>query len=59
MSNGDLSNILAAALEVSKRRAAILNRMRTALEQNETLQALEYARQLCGLKTDETINRVN
>ena len=57
--SSDPQSIVTAALEVSKRRAAVLERMRTALETNDTLNALEYARELCGLKTNETSNRVN
>ena len=59
MSGGDLNTIMAAALEVSRRRAAILERMRVALELDDTLQALQCARELCGLKPDEKNDRVN
>ena len=56
--SSDLQNIVTAALDVSKRRAAVLERMKAAFELDDTLQALDCARELCGLK-NETGNRVN
>lgn len=50
--------VVDAILKVSKERKAILDRLRTALESGDADQALELARQLCGLK-DEQSNRVN
>lgn len=59
--SGELDSIVSAALEISKRRIALLERMRAAFESNDTLLALDLARELCGLKKtgDETDDRVN
>ena len=42
--------LLDIAIEIAARRRDILRRMRTALENSNDLEALDYARQLCGVE---------
>lgn len=60
----EAKSLVNAALEVSMRRKTILALMRKALESGDERQALQFARQLCGLereretghRTDSSIN---
>lgn len=53
------SGLVEAALAIAEKRRDILTRLRSALEQGKDAEALEFARQLCGLENDEARNRVN
>jgi len=53
-----IPGIYEAALKIAQKRQEILSHMRAALETGDNVQALELARNLCGL-SDETSNRVN
>jgi hypothetical protein len=57
MSVSDLGGVLEAAMQIATGRREIIARLRVALEQNDTLCALQLARQLCGL--NEESNRAN
>jgi hypothetical protein len=48
-----------AALAVTERRAAILDRMRAALEAGNHLEVINCARQLCGLQNGEKRDRAD
>ena len=52
-----LSGVVDAILEAGQQRKLLLDRMRAALESGANSQALELARQLCGL--DEKSHRAN
>jgi hypothetical protein len=54
----DLSGIVDAAVEISERRRETLATMKEALERGDSEEALEYARQLCGID-DEESDRTN
>jgi len=57
-----LSGVVEAVLEVGRHRKAILQRLRAALECGDTKNALNFARQLCGLSNEEsnpTDTRIN
>jgi hypothetical protein len=45
----NLGGLLDIAIEIAARRRDILRRMRIALENRNDLEALDYARQLCGV----------
>lgn len=47
---GNLGGLLDIAIEIAAKRRDILRRMRTALENRNDLEALNYARQLCGVE---------
>jgi hypothetical protein len=47
-----LSGIVNAVLEVSRQRNALLNQLRSALQSGDDQQALQVARQLCGLSNE-------
>jgi hypothetical protein len=58
---GDSLNITGAVdaiLEVGRQRKVVLDQLRTALQSGDDSQALDLARQLCGLQNEES-NRVN
>jgi hypothetical protein len=57
MSVSDLGGVLEAAMQIATGRREIIARLRVALEQNDTLCALQLARQMCGL--NEECNRAN
>ncbi|MCU1285659.1 MAG: hypothetical protein JWO13_2009 [Acidobacteriales bacterium] len=57
MSVSDLGGVLEAAMQIATGRRETIARLRAALEQNDTLCALQLARQLCGL--NEESNRAN
>lgn len=44
-----LSGVVDAILEVSRQRKALLNQLRSALQSGNNAEALQLARQLCGL----------
>lgn len=46
--------IFEAALEISERRRETLATMKEALERGDSQEALEYARQLCGIEDEES-----
>ena len=46
----NLGGLLDIAIEIAEKRRDILRRMRTALENRNDLEALDYARQLCGVE---------
>ena len=46
----NLGGLLDIAIEIGAKRRDILRRMRTALENRNDLEALDYARQLCGVE---------
>jgi hypothetical protein len=48
-----VSGVVEAILEVGRHRQAILLKLRAALECGDTENALNYARQLCGLANEE------
>lgn len=58
-----LKGLLEAALEISSKRRNTLVRLRAALEQGDDVEALNLARELCGLdhgqKSHPTDPRVN
>jgi hypothetical protein len=45
----NLGGLLDIAIEIAEKRRDITRRMRTALENRNDLEALDYARQLCGV----------
>jgi hypothetical protein len=45
----NLGGLLDIAIEIAAKRRDILRRMRTALENRNDQEALDYARQLCGV----------
>jgi hypothetical protein len=59
----NLTGALEAALEIAGKRRETLARLRIALEQGNNAQALNIARELCGLddeqESDRTHPRVN
>jgi hypothetical protein len=56
----EIQGMVTAALEIAARRKAVLASMRKALESGNESQALQFARQLCGLESNhETSNRAN
>jgi hypothetical protein len=57
MSVSDLGGVLEAATQIATGRRETIARLRVALEQNDSLSALQLARQLCGL--NEESNRAN
>jgi hypothetical protein len=57
-----VSGVVEAILEVGRHRKATLQRLRAALERGDTENALNFARQLCGLANEEgnrTDTRIN
>ena len=46
----NLGGLLDITIEIAEKRRDILRRMRTALENRNDLEALDYARQLCGVE---------
>ena len=46
----NLGGLLDLAIEIAEKRRDIMRRMRTALENRNDLEALDYARQLCGVE---------
>jgi hypothetical protein len=46
--------LVEAILEVGRKRKAILDRLRAALESGDNDRALELARELCGLKDEQS-----
>jgi hypothetical protein len=59
MSSPQLSGLMDAALEISRRRAETLGQLRDALERGETEEALELAKQLVGLSDEQESNRTD
>ena len=62
MTDQNMTALVEAALEISRERAAVLARLRAALEAGDDLAALDCARELCGLheqKSNRTHPRVN
>lgn len=55
----NLGSMVNAALAVTERRAAILDRMRAALEAGNHLEVINCARQLCGLQNGEKRDRAD
>jgi hypothetical protein len=55
----NLDSIVNAALAVTERRAAILDRMRAALETGNDFEVINCARQLCGLQNGEKRDRAD
>jgi hypothetical protein len=53
-----VSGIVDAILEVGRQRNALLTKLRAALQSGENTQALNLARQLCGLQNEESA-RIN
>ena len=56
------SGVVDAILEVGRQRNAILDRLRAALQSGDNSQALNLARQYCGLtheESDRTNTRLN
>lgn len=53
-----LSEIVDAILEVGRQRKIVLDQLRAALQSGDDRQALELARQLCGLPNEKS-NRVD
>jgi len=58
ISEHNTAGIVDAILEVGKQRAALLEKLRAALESGDDPKALLLARQLCGLGHEES-NRAN
>jgi hypothetical protein len=58
ISEHNTAGIVDAILEVGKQRAALLGKLRVALESGDDSKALLLARQLCGLGNEES-NRTN
>jgi hypothetical protein len=54
----NISGAVDAILEVGRQRKAVLEELRAALQSGNDLQALDIARQLCGLQHAES-NRTN
>ena len=54
-----LRGLVEAALQIASRRLDVLGRLRTALVNHEDGEALRFARELCGLETDEASNRTD
>ena len=46
----NLGGLLDIAVEIAAKRRDILRQMRTALQNRNDLEALDYARQLCGVE---------
>jgi hypothetical protein len=46
----NLGGLLDIAMEIAAKRREILRQMRTALQNRNDLEALDYARQLCGVE---------
>jgi len=57
ITDAGLAGLIDAAMKISQKRRNILQRMRAALEAGDNAEALNSARELCGLETDETRNR--
>jgi hypothetical protein len=56
----EAKDLVNAALEISMRRRAVLGLLRKALESGDEVQALELAKQLCGLERErETGHRAH
>ena len=58
---GDSLNITGAVdaiLEVGRQRKVVLDQLRTALQSGDDSQALDLARQLCGLQNEEVIELI-
>jgi hypothetical protein len=49
-----MQELVSAALEIAGRRKATLESMRRALESGDNGTALRFARQLCGLESENT-----
>ena len=54
----NITGAVDAILEVGRQRKAVLEQLRAALQSGNDLEALNLARQLCGLQ-NETCNRAN
>jgi hypothetical protein len=54
----NITGAVNAILEVGRQRKVVLNQLRAALQSGDDSQALDLARQLCGLQNEES-NRVN
>jgi hypothetical protein len=54
-----LSGLVDAALEISNRRRAILERMREAFELGKDQEALSLAKELCGVNNEQESNRAD
>ena len=52
-SNLQLDGIARAALEIAAKRQELLTQLRAALVRHDDKQALQLARQLCGLRNDK------
>jgi hypothetical protein len=52
------SEIITAAVDIARRRRAVLDQMREAFEHGDDDKALKLARNLCGLNNEKS-NRVN
>jgi hypothetical protein len=52
------SGIVDTILEVGRQRKIVLDQLRAALQSGDDCQALDLARQLCGLQNEKS-NRVN
>ena len=48
------AGVIHAIMEVARQRKAVLERLRAALESGNNDQALELARQLCGIGNEES-----
>lgn len=59
VSGSDLKGLLDAALEIGRKRNAVLQRMRSALERNDNVEALRLGKELCGLEDKKTSNRTD
>jgi len=59
MSSPQLSGLVEAALEISRKRAETLGQLRDALERGDKEEALVLAKQLVGLSDDQESNRVD
>jgi hypothetical protein len=56
-SSESMNGLIDAALEVSERRRAILERMRKAFEIGNDQEALSLAKELCGVNNEQKSNR--
>jgi hypothetical protein len=54
-----LSGVVDAALEIARKRGETLARLRKALEQGNGTDALQLARELCGLNNEKEGNRAH
>jgi len=59
MANPNTNALMETALEIAQERRDTLAKLRAALEHGDDVQALQFARRLCGLTNDQESHRIN